>query len=1224
MLKALELVGFKSFADKTRFEFPPGITVVVGPNGSGKSNIVDAIKWVLGEQSVKSLRGKEMSDVIFKGTGKGGRKMLNMAEASIIFDNSGGQFGIDAPEVHVTRRVYRSGEGEYLINGQACRLKDVRDLFRGTGVGADAYSLIEQGKVDKLLQASPRDRRAIFEEAAGISRFKAKKIEAQRRLERVDQNLLRLSDIVEEVGNRLRSVRSQATKARRYREYSDRLQQLRTQVAMSEWRALTDKLETREVELQRFGDQLARATTELTAEEAHGLELETEIDCATEAIRQRERQAARNHEQITARESTIDHQRRHMADLEAEAARYRSQLATQTERASGLQARVEQTRSGLQTAEDEHEQIAEQLATHDLAVAKWSAQLDQWRRAIEQQRAQYVANVRGAAQLSNQITLQQTRRKNAEGKLRQNQQKLTRLTREQTRYAEQVQEVQRAEQRVRRAMEKAATELEALTRTLDENQRLLTRHRDELALQHGRLSGICERAALLDELERRKEGLTAGVQQVLAKARSHSPGPFQGVVGLVADVIEVPMQWAPLVDAALGPIAQHVVVHDNRVVELLESGNLRLAGRVGFLSIEDVLPRDGADAGRSERGPIDAGRLDDEVGVLGRLDELLETSTDLQSFVRQLLGRTWAVEMLSHARRLRAAGARDVRMVTLAGEVVNPDGSIVAGPKDLAGLISRRTELRDLRREEAVLSQRVEESELELQRVGENISQQQLVVREMRDQYQQQSGSVAEHHAKTQTLQSHLTQLTEEIASLESERAAVESELGDVSHQTDDVEGELQRLERESSELEEATRRDEDQIEQGRAELATCQRVATAVRVDLAKSEQRLDGLRLQLRQYEETQRERIEAMKEARLQLAETAQRHQRASREVLDATSELAMLYLGKESLEREIVDQQVRHRGLISQRGALVDQIKGKQREIAAARDKLHRCEMKVGEIRHERTTLADRLREDYGLEIAELGEEYDEQQQQENAAAEQEIASLRRKISNIGAVNMEALHELDDLESRFENLDGQYRDLTEAKESLERIIHKINVDSRRLFSETLEAIRSNFQVLYRRAFGGGRADIVLEEGVDILECGIDIVATPPGKPSFNNSLLSGGEKALTAVALLLAIFQFRPSPFCVLDEVDAPFDEANIGRFVDVLKDFLGWTKFVLVTHSKKTMTAATTLYGVTMQESGVSKQVSVRFEDVSEDGHISAEALQRAPNSPPSDDERGAA
>ena len=270
-----------------------------------------------------------------------------------------------------------------------------------------------------------------------------------------------------------------------------------------------------------------------------------------------------------------------------------------------------------------------------------------------------------------------------------------------------------------------------------------------------------------------------------------------------------------------------------------------------------------------------------------------------------------------------------------------------------------------------------------------------------------------------------------------------------------------------------------------------------------------------------------------------------------------------------------------------------------------------------------TLADRLREDYGLEIAELVDEADDEQLQQCEAVEQEIAALKRKISNIGAVNMEALNELDDLEARHESLNSQFQDLTQAKESLERIIQKINADSRRLFSETLEAIRTNFQQLYRKAFGGGKADIVLEEGVDILDCGVDIVATPPGKPSFSNSLLSGGEKALTAVALLLAIFQYRPSPFCVLDEVDAPFDEANIGRFVDVLKDFLGWTKFVIVTHSKKTMTAATTLYGVTMQESGVSKQVSVRFEDVSEDGRISADAVRRSDQAQAAEDEQAA-
>lgn len=1213
MLKALEIAGFKSFAEKTRFEFPPGITVVVGPNGSGKSNIVDAMKWVLGEQSAKSIRGKEMSDVIFKGSGPGDRKMLNTAEATIVFDNTHGTLGLDAPEVHVTRRVYRSGEGEYLINGQACRLKDVRDLFRGTGVGTDAYSLIEQGKVDKLLQASPCDRRAIFEEAAGISRFKAKKVEAQRRLDRVDQNLLRLSDIVEEVGSRLRSVQSQAAKARRYREYSDRLQQLRTQIAMTQWHRLSERMETSESELRQLGDQVARLTSELTAQEARRLELETEIDSVAVSINEREHSAARRREKITALESAVEHQRRRMYDLEAEVSRFRAQLAALTGRADDVKSRSEETRAEMVSAEAAHECVVQRLAEKEAAIETCSHRLNGCRRSIEDRRTQHLDNVRQAAQLSNEITLQETRRGNAEEHLAESERKLARLTREQQQCSDGVEAALRAEKELSAEMERTAAERDAAGRTRDETRRLLARRREELSLQRERLNGIRERASLLEELERRNEGLTAGVQQVLARAREQSEGSFQSVLGLVADVIEVPMQWAPLVDAALGPIAQHVVLRDPGVIELLESGAFRLAGRVGFLTLRDAYAADQSETLR----------LDEETGVLGRLDELVRAPAELQGLVRQLLGNTWAVEMLQHARQLQARGVASDRFVTLAGEIVNADGSVVAGPKDTAGLVSRRTELRDRRREQAVLGDRISAAEQELQRLGENSERQEEAVRRLAEQHNQQSGTLARYQATSQTLQNQMAQLQAEMADLAAARETAVKHLEETAAQTSDAENKLHGLEEESAELERAIGRYEEQIKHGETELQQCQQAATAIQVELAKSEQRLDGLRLQLQRYEADQHERTEAIADSQKRLAETSEKQQTSLREILAATSELAMLYLEKDQLRRDITHQYQQQGQLVAQRSEVTDQLKCKQRDLAVAREKLHQCELAAETVRHEQNSLAKKLREDYGLRIAELEDDYRQQQQQEIEAAEEEINTLRRKISNIGAVNMEALQELDDLQTRYESLNGQYQDLTQAKESLERIIHKINADSRRLFSETLEEIRVNFQSLYRKAFGGGRADLVLEEGVDILEAGVDILATPPGKPSFNNNLLSGGEKALTAVALLLAIFQYRPSPFCVLDEVDAPFDEANIDRFVDVLKEFLGWTKFVLVTHCKKTMVAATTLYGVTMQESGVSKQVSVRFDDVSDDGHISKEALVRAENAPAGDDERAA-
>lgn len=1212
MLKALELVGFKSFADKTRFEFPPGITVVVGPNGSGKSNLVDAIKWVLGEQSAKSLRGKDMSDVIFKGSGQGHRKVMNAAEATIVFDNSDGRLSIDAPEVHVTRRVYRSGEGEYLINRQACRLKDVRDLFRGTGVGADAYSLIEQGKVDRLLQASPRDRRAIFEEAAGISRFKAKKIEAQRRLERVDQNLLRLSDIVEEVGNRLRSVRSQAAKAQRYREYTMRLQQLRTQVALTEWRALTARLDVAEGELQRLGDMLARATAEMTAAEARVLEFETELVSVSETMREREHRAARNHEQIIAREAVIERERQHLADVDAESVRARSQLALLSCRADDVAHRLQETRAQVAAAEAEEAAITARLAEQDAEVTQTLAQLDAARNDLEGLRATYLDHVKRASQTAGEIALHETQRAATESVLQRCREHLERLERERSEHGARLEAARQAEHAAAARLAELAGRLVTAERDRDENQRLLVSRREEVALQRARLEGVGERATLLDELERRNEGLTAGVQQVMARARREPDGVLGDVVGLVADTMEVPMQWAPLVDAALGPIAQYVVLRDDRALQAIAAGQIRLAGRVGFIALPDV-----------PASPYTGLDLDGRDGVLGRLDRLVQPAAGMQPLIEQLLGRTWAVEMLEHARQLRAAGLTGVCLVTLAGEVVTADGTVIAGPKDVAGLISRRTELRELRREEAVLRQQVGAGEQEVLRLHENIDQQQVALRLLADQHAACGRELADHQVVCRTLDGQLAQFDDDAAEVQTELAAAEHQLEALAGQRDESGRQLAQWEAHVAELEVAVQQGEGQLDAGQRQLHEFQQRATATRVEHAKSEQRLHGMRVQLSQFETDREERARALTEVEQQLASAAQRRQAAVQNMLQATSDLASLYLDKDALTQDIAALARRHQELAAQRAQLAEQLKAKQRELGQVRDKLHQGELAAGEVRHERATLADRLREDYGIDIAALVDDADDPQLQPCEAVEQEIATLKRKISNIGAVNMEALNELDDLESRHESLSSQFQDLSLAKESLERIILKINADSRRLFSETLEAIRSNFQQLYRKAFGGGKADIVLEEGVDILECGVDIVATPPGKPSFNNSLLSGGEKALTAVALLLAIFQYRPSPFCVLDEVDAPFDEANIGRFIDVLKGFLGWTKFVLVTHSKKTMTAATTLYGVTMQESGVSKQVSVRFEDVSEDGRISAEAVRRSEQLQAEKDEQAA-
>ncbi len=1221
MLKALELIGFKSFADKTRFEFSDGITVVVGPNGSGKSNIVDAIKWVLGEQSAKSLRGKDMADVIFKGTGTGGRKPMNTAEAMLVFDNSTSVLPVDAPEVHITRRVYRSGEGEYLINGKPCRLKDIRDLFRGTGVGVDAYSLIEQGKVDRLLQASPKDRRAIFEEAAGISRFKAKKIEAQRRLDRVQQNLLRLSDIVDEVESRLRSVRAQASKARRYREYSDRLQQLRTQVGYADWHHLSEKLNSTESELNAVREQTAHVEAESAALDNQLRGLEGEIDQATEKLRYHEADLAGNREQIAARESTIGNERERCSDFQDETQRHRRQLHAMTGRAGDIQDRLRNLGSHLETAEAEFDGIRGRLASHERAIDALSSQLNSIRDQCESRRAEHVELMRTAATLGNQVSGWESdlNASNAVTKRRSKRLKeLEDLCAGHTEDLEssRTEESQLAEEASQKAAAQEAAEIE-----LAEARRVLARRQEELALLQGKHTGACQRAKVLEELERQNAGLSDGVQEVLARWREDEGDDDGHIHGMVADLIEAGVEIAPLVDVALGDAAQHIVVSGNRLVHQVQSGELIPSGRVGFVRLDALasatvsLLTSLSRGGRSE--------LQEKPGVIGRADRLVRTDGRYVPMIHHLLGNTWFVESLADALSLSRSSGRGARFVTPKHELLESDGTLVVGPPTTTfGLISRRSELRALRQEIVDLGRRINQFIEEIARLRENIDRRERQNKRLADAYRTVSAALADQQVRTRTLQDRHDQMENERKAVVTELEAAQADYDAAVSKLEDARKRQSATETSIANLEADIKSDSQRLDELEVQLAEHTRVATAAKVELAKSEQRLEGLRTQKNQFETDRLERERAVQDVKSQLEHSHWRGREAELHILQTTSELAELYLRKEALAQHVLEEVEHHRERNVQRTELSAEREQIRNKIHGFEQQQHKLELAARELQHERNALAERLREDYGIEIAEVDRDVSDEEEEHRAQTETEIADLRNKINRIGAVNLDALEELDELDGRFEALSGQYQDLTQAKESLERIIHKINADSRRLFTETLEAIRANFQVLYRRAFGGGHADIALEEGKDVLECGIDIVANPPGKPSFSNSLLSGGEKAMTAVSLLLAIFQFRPSPFCILDEVDAPFDEANIDRFIAVLTDFLESSKFVIVTHSKKTMTAADTIYGVTMQESGVSKRVSVRFEDVSEDGHISDEAVRREEESQ-QDDERAA-
>jgi chromosome segregation protein len=591
---------------------------------------------------------------------------------------------------------------------------------------------------------------------------------------------------------------------------------------------------------------------------------------------------------------------------------------------------------------------------------------------------------------------------------------------------------------------------------------------------------------------------------------------------------------------------------------------------------------------------------------------LVQVNEPFSAFVRRLLGGTWVVKTLADAISLHSKSLGKVRFVTLDGEIVEPDGTVIVGPKAAAtGLVSRRSELRMLFRDVS-----------DLQQKNDELAQQ----RDDAMRLEQQSESAV------QSLIQDNSNLAAVLAEKAARAAEADNQVRDLQQRLDSARGQMADAARELDTVSQKYRRDQSGLQESEARLAglssmlevcdvrqadlTEQRTfvdqqINQIRVDLARQEQHHQLVLESNQQLSLDEASREDELQNALRQLTGDREAQLAAESEIESAERQVADYAAEKQRFEQQIGEVAAKVASLQTQRKDILQRLHAEREELGRIHDKLHQLELKSEQLKLERNQLASRLMEDYRIDLELAQQEWDaEAEHEERQKIDDEITDLRRKIAAIGSVNMDALAELEALEQRYTTMDQQYQDLVQAKETLENIISRINSDSRRLFLETLNAIRENFQRLFRQTFGGGRAELVLEEGVDPLEAGIEIIATPPGKPEFNNSLLSGGERALTAVSLLMAIFQFRPSPYCILDEVDAPFDEANIGRFIDVLRSFLGWTKFVIVTHSKKTMTAATTLYGVTMQESGVSKRVSVRFEDVGDDGRISEDAIRR--------------
>ena len=1231
MLKSLELFGFKSFADRTLFEFDKGVTCVVGPNGSGKSNVVDGIKWILGDQSPKSLRGKDMLDVIFNGAA--GRKPSPFAEATLTFDNSQGLLPIESSEVQIGRRLYQSGDSEYLLNRNVVRLKDIRNLFMGTGAGTAAYSIIEQGRVDQILQANPTTRRLVFEEAAGISKFKSRRVESERRLERVEQNLVRLRDIVATVESQLHATRSQAGKATKYRELSVELEELWTGMAADDFRFFQEKLRLQEASVSEVDLALQNLQSAIGKVEARKRDTESELSQIEDQFLGLQRQMAAVRETIAGLDSTARHQSTREGELSHDLDRLRKQqtqlllrldaarteLQVSDERIVHLERDFEASRSEVEQREQQFTALQEQITQRRVDAARRREELNK----ITQRRS---ASQERLSVLNSQIAAAQQQEEEAQTRLEESDRALQAAAAERQQRAQILAEAEAAALDAQAKLDQMRADRETLTGQRSETDKRLNELRE-------RRSAAAARLAVLEELEQRQEGIAIGVRDIVRRAESSHYPPWNSVLGLVRDLIDVPLEWAPVIEVALGDRAQLIAVTQlDPLLDYLNRGPAPIEGRVGFVSLQS----DGMaiwNGGQDSAEVVDATFPDADFsafpGVISRADRVVSGLARAEGLIERILGDTWIVDSLDHARNLLKQAPAKCRVVTLQGELLSSEGRLFLGtvPHE-SSIVSRKSELRQLRNEIHQMDRGIE-----------SIQERRHLLRESLSGHDHQLEE-ATAHVRTLTLRvtectAHLTGQKRDASRLEkayTEQLQIVEQLqlrrAELDGQLQSLHDDLSNCDLEQQQLQGAMSADEQELSEIESLLRNAQNITRQEQLELAKHEERLRALKEAQARLTKEQQVREQQTRDVSVRLQETQRSKQQTQLQILQSRNESALAFLQVEKLSSQLRDRAVHRDRLRRLRGELSSEEEELHKQRRQLGDARHAAEIEVRDVRHQLKGLADRIQEEYQTTLEDLVSrgvsaygQYLQQRELELASEEAatdsgpltyeelrpdletQVDKLRRRIKALGHVNTEALESLEELEVRYETLSSQLQDLEEAKLALDSIISRINIESERIFLETFETIRVHFVELFRKLFGGGDADIILEDPEDVLECGLDIVARPPGKELRSISLLSGGEKTMTAVALLFAMFRSKPSPYCVLDEVDAALDEANVDRYATVLKEFVSMTQFVVITHRKRTMTAANTLYGVTMEQAGVSKRMSVRFEEVGEHGEI---------------------
>ena len=1178
-LKRLELQGFKSFADKTILELRPGITTVIGPNGSGKSNISDAIRWVLGEQSMKSLRGTKSLDIIFAGTQN--RKSLGFAEASLVFDNSDGALPIEFTEVTVTRKIYRSGETGYYINKTPCRLKDVLELFMDTGIGKDGYSIIGQGKIDEILSNKSEDRRHIFEEAAGIVKYRSRKEEAEKKLEHTKLNLLRINDIISEIEGNLGPLQTQSEKAKKYLNLREELKNIEVGLFVYNIEKYKENLQQIVQDIDVMQSQCNDEEGKLERVKILKEELKSSIDEITEQIENMSNLGFESQKEIEQLNSEINVAKTRITNNNENSVRFTDEKQEQNEKIQELKQELEQKEAKKDNLKQNKEKFEKELNEKQEELAKITEKLSAKELEIEGYKQTVEQNTDKKYELQSEINAQEINFQNYEKRQNQIKQEIQTTISELDNTRMNKEEISKGFYESENKKNKAQKSLEEVAKQKQEANQKIKSFESNINILSSDMRIKESRLKFLIETEKEKEGYIKSVKSLL-KDCENIKDLGKGMHGVLANIIEVPDELETAIEMCLGASLQNIVTDTEedakKLVEHLRKNNL---GRASFLPIASV------------KGKKLEKLKGNESGVIGIASDLVKFNKKYEQIILNLLGRTVIVDNMNTAIKVAKQNGYTFRIVTKDGDLINPSGAITGGSvaKKTVNILGRGKEIERLEKEIKNIKSKIQKLEEEKEEYEQSIegilelsTNLEKELQEIDITYATEKQKMISIDENIQKLQNRLNKLKEEQKNLETLKQESIEQKEKIKEETQKITNQNEELSKLISEFAELNKDDQKYIDDLNFDItnlkisvssfdeseSSIQEIQERINQELNNAKASIENKNNQIEQIK-VENENLEKT------IQETLNKIEEIKQKVSNSSAEIEKMKQERTQKSEKLSKQE--------------DEITSKFKIIEDLKSQLVKLDVKKTKVEEDINTIINKMWEEYELTPNNV-EGY---AKPENVALTQKrVNNIRTEIRDLGSVNVDSIEEYKNLKDRYDFMSEQRLDLENTMSKLRKVITDMTQIMKEQFREKFKIINKNFGEVFAELFGGGKASLNLEDEENILECGIEITVQPPGKKLQNMMLLSGGEKAFTAIALLFAILKINPAPFCVLDEIEAALDDVNVYRYAEYLKKFAQDTQFLVITHRKGTMEVASTIYGVTMEESGISKLLSMKL------------------------------